>query len=93
MARCCRDFFIIVDVPILFSEAIGLIIGYTTLNMSIHVHSDVALILAENLPPQFNPQRTHYASKNILFLEEIHNSGVKLNKIARMELIGDIYTK
>ena len=74
----------------LLGEAIGLLIGDTTINVSIHEYNAGALVLVDTLPPQFNPQIKHYASTNIWFCEYIHKLGVKLNNITTMNQLGAI---
>ena len=55
------------------------------MNVSVHEDNYVVLIVEETLPPQFTPWSNPYSSKTVLFLEEIHKSGVRLKKIAAME--------
>ena len=40
-------------------------VGDTSINVSIHEDNAGALILAENLPPQYTPQSKHYAIKTV----------------------------
>ena len=51
------------DMTNLLGEAVGIIIGETTMNISIHEDNFRALILEETVPPQFTPQSKHCVSK------------------------------
>ena len=74
-------------------KAVGLPIGTTTMNVSIHEDNAGSLILAKNLPPQFTLRTKYYASKTIWFCEEIFKHKIKLLKIATVEQHVDIFTK
>jgi hypothetical protein len=93
LAHSCRELFPIIDMVLSLGNAIGLHIGKTTMNVSIHEDNAGALILAKTLPPQFTPRSKYYASKTIWFREEIVKRGIKLLKISTMEQLGDIFTK
>ena len=51
LAHICRELFSIIDITISLGQAIGLPIGDTTINVSIHEDKSGALILAQTLPP------------------------------------------
>ena len=93
MDNSCREIFPIIDIIKLFGQAVGLPIGNTTTNISIHKDNEGAVILAKKLPPQFTPRRKYYASKIICFREEINKRGIKLLKIDTFDKMGDIFTK
>ena len=93
LSRCFRSLFPFMDMTNLISEDVGLIIVDTKMNVHIHENNSGELILAETLLPQFTPRSNNYASKTIWFCEEIHKRGVKLNQIATMEQLGDIFIK
>ena len=89
----CRELFLIIDITISLGKAVGLPIGDTKMNVSIHENNAGALILAKTLPPQFTPRSKYYTSKTIWFREEINTRGIKLFKIDTVEQLGDILTK
>ena len=72
---------------------VGLEVGDTSMNVSIHEDNAGALILAETLPPQYNLRSKHYAIKTVWFREAIVKRGIKLVKIDTIEQLGDIFTK
>ena len=69
--HCCRELFPIMYTTDLLSEAVGLLIGYTEINVPIHEDNDGTLVLTETITYQFTPKSKHCTSKNIWFLEEI----------------------
>ena len=73
--------------------AVGLEVGDTSMNVSIHEDNAGALILAETLPPQYTPRSKHYAIKTVWFREAIVKRGIKFVKIDTIEQLGDIFTK
>ena len=73
--------------------AMGLEVGNTTMNVSIHEDNAGALILAETLPPQYTPRSKHYEIKTVWFREAIVKRGIKLLKIATTKQLGNIFTK
>ena len=93
LAHSYRELFPIIDITKSLGQAVGLPIGETTMNVSIHEDNAGALILAKTLPPQFTPRSKYYASKTIWFREEINKRGIKLIKIETVEQLGDIFTK
>ena len=74
----------------LLNKSFRILIGDTKINVSIHEDNYVVLIMEETLPPQFTPRINHYSSKTVLFFEETHKRGVKLNKIIAMGQLGDV---
>ena len=52
--HCCIEWCVTMDVEKVISEAVVLLIGDNKMNVSTHNNNDGALVLAENLPPQFN---------------------------------------
>ena len=67
MAHSCKELFPVIDLTISLAQALGLAVGETTINVSVHEDNSGALILAETLPPQFTPRSKHYAAKTIWF--------------------------
>ena len=67
--------------------------GDTTTNFYIHEYNIGDLVLARTFPPQFTPRSKYYMTKNIWFLEEIVNRGIKLLIIDTVEQIGYLFTK
>ena len=55
----------IIDITKSLCQAVGLPIGDTIMNISIHEDNPGALILAKTLSPQCAPHKKSYASKNI----------------------------
>ena len=93
LAHSCRELFPIIDINKSLSQAVGLPIGDTTINVSIHKDNAGELILAKTLTPQFTPCSKYYASKTIWFREEINKRVIKMLKIDTVEKMGDILTK
>ena len=93
LAQSCRELFPIMDMVSLLGPAVGLEVGETSMNVSIHEDNAGALILAETLPPQYTPRSKHYAIKTVWFREGIVKRGIKLLKISTIEQLGDIFTK
>jgi len=75
------------------TKSVQLLIGKTTMNVSIHEDNSGALVLAKTLPPQFTPQSKFFAMKTIWFREELFKIAVQLHKINTVEQLGDIFTK
>ena len=93
MAHRCQELFPITDMVSFIGPEVGLGVGETSMNASIHKDNAGALILTETLPPQYTPQSRHYAIKTRWFCETIVKRGIKLIKIDTIEQLGDIFTK
>ena len=93
LAHSCRELFPIMDMVSSIGHVVGLEVGDTSMNVSIHEDNAGALILAETLPPQYTPRSKHYAIKTVWFREAIVKRGIKLVKIDTVEQLGDIFTK
>lgn len=93
LAHSCRELFPLMDMVGSLGKAVGLPIGNTTMNVSIHEDNAGALVLAKTLPPQFTPRSKYYCTKTIWFREEIVKRGVTLLKIDTVEQLGDMFTK
>ena len=93
LAHTCCELFHIMDGVSIMGKAIGLPVGNTTIQVSIHEDNAGALVLAETLPPQFTSRSKHYHTKTIWFREEIVKRGIKLLKISTTEQLGDLFTK
>ena len=87
LAHSCRELSPIIDIKKSPGQTVGLPIGDTTMNVSIHEDNAGALILSKTLPPQFTPRSKYYASKTIWFREEINKREIKLLKIDRYTLV------
>ena len=93
LAHSCRELSPIIDIKKSLGQAVGLPIGDTTMNVSIHEDNTGALIFSNTLPPQFTPRSKYYASKTIWFREEINKREINLLKIETVEQLGGIFTK
>ena len=93
MSHKCRELLLIINITISLGQAVGLPIGDTTMNISIHEDNAGALILAEVFPPKFTPRIKYYASKTILFREEINKRVIKLLNIDTAEKLRGIFNK
>ena len=93
LAHSCRELSPLIDITKSLGQAVGLPIGDTTMNVSIHEDNTGALIFSNTLPPQFTPRSKYYASKTIWFREEINKRDIKIIKIETVEKLGDIFTK
>ena len=67
--------------------------GDTTINISFNKSNVGALILDTNYPPQLIPRSKYYATKTILFREEIVKRSVNLLRIDNIYHLGDLFTK
>ena len=67
LAHSCRELFPVVDVAIDLSAYVGMLIGDTTMNVSIHQYNAGALVLFDTLPLQLTPCRNYFAYKTIQF--------------------------
>ncbi len=85
IAHCAHEFFPVMNMVNLLAEKVKLPLENATMNVLIHEDNAGALILAETLPPQFNPPSKHYTIKTIWFWEEIMKRGIKLLKIDTTE--------
>ena len=61
--------------------------------MSVHEDNSSALVLAKKFPPKCIPGSKYYATKMVLFCEEINKKKIVLLKIVTAEQMGDIFTK
>ncbi len=82
LAHSCCKLFPIMDGFSIMGKAIGLPVGNTTIQVSIHEDNTGALVLAETLPPQFTSRSKHYHTKTFWFQEEIVKHGKILLKIS-----------
>ena len=89
----CNDFFPIVNIDKYFSGAVGMTIGDTTMNVSMHEDNTGALVFVDTLPPQFTNQSKYYNSKTIWFQEKINKHKIRLVKIDTLEQLTDIFKK
>ena len=55
LAHSCRELFPIMDMVSSIGPSVGLGVGDTSMNVSIHEDNAGSLILAETLPPQYTP--------------------------------------
>ena len=56
LAHSCRELFQIIDITKPLGQAVGMTIGDTIINVSIHKDNAGEFILAKTLPPQFTPR-------------------------------------
>ena len=90
---CCRELFPIIDMTQQLLKAVGLIVGVTLMKISVHKDNYGVLILSRTFPQKFTPRSKYYATKTILFREEINKRKIVLFKIAAVEQLGDLFTK
>ena len=93
LAHSCREILPIIDITNSLGQAVGLTIGDTKMNVSIHKDNSGGLILEKTLPPQFTSCSKYYASRTIWFHEDTNKRIIKLLKIDTVEQMGDIFTK
>jgi len=94
LAYCCRELFPIMDQVRELGTVVGLVTNkLTTMKVSIHEDNTGALVLAQTIPPQFNPCRKYYTIKSVWFWEETQKHKVKLLKIDTVQQLGGIFTK
>ncbi len=67
LAHSCCKLFLIMDGVSIMGKAIGLSVGVTKIQVSIHEDNTGSLVLAKTLPPHFSCQRKHYHTKTIWF--------------------------
>ena len=92
LSHSCREPFPIMDRTMELSDAVGLPIQETTMNISIHDDNPGALVVAKKLPPEFTPRSKYYVIKTH-FCEEICKRCIQVVKISTIEQLGDIFTK
>ena len=93
LAHSCHEFFPVFYMAKDLIGAVGMPIGDTTMNVSIHQYNAGALVFLDTLPLQLTPCRNYYASKTIYFCEETHKKEIISVKINKAEQFGDIFTK
>ena len=93
LAHSCRELFPVIDMVSRIGPQVGLDVGDTNMNVSIHEDNAGALVLGNTLPPKYTPRSKHYHIKTVWFREEIVKRGIKLVKIDTVEQLGDIFTK
>ena len=93
MTRCGREFFPIINVKTSLGKSVGMTIGDTTVNVSVHEDNTSDLVLARTFPPQFNLCRNYYVTKAIWFFGYIVKRGIKHLKIDTVEYLGGLFTK
>ena len=82
-----------IDMTKYLGKSVGIPIGETKINFSIHEDNSVALVLAKIFPPQFTSRIKHYSAKTVWFCEEIVKLGIKLCNIDTVKQLGDIFNK
>jgi hypothetical protein len=88
-----RELIPIMDMVQSLAVAVGIPARDVNMRVSVCEDNSGALVLAETLPPQFTLGSKYYATKTILFCEEINKRGIKLLKIETSEQLGDMFTK
>ena len=63
------------------------------MHMCIHEYNASALVLAQTIPPQFNPASKQYAVKTHWFRDRCIDFEIVIQKILTIEQLGDICTK
>ena len=81
------------DMAQMFAEYYGLKEVETQMDVSLHEDNAGALVLANTLPPEYTPRSKFYHIETIWFREQINLRGIKVNKIATVDQLGDIFTK
>ena len=67
LAHSFHDIFPVVDMSKYLGGLIGITIGNTNMNVSIHEYNYDVLVLENNRPPQYTPRINYYAYKTIWF--------------------------
>ena len=67
LAHSCCELFPVVDMAKYLSGVVGMPIGDTTMNVSIHQYNAGALVFLDTLPLQLTPCRNYYAYETIQF--------------------------
>ena len=93
VAHCCREVFPIISITTSLGKEFCMPMGDTKMNISVHEGNVGALVLARTFSPQFNPRSKYYATKTILFREEIVKRSVNLLRIDNIYHLGDLFTK
>ena len=63
------------------------------IKLSVYEDNAGALILARTLTPKFTPHCKYYATKPILFCENINERKIALLRVTTAEQLGDLLTK
>ncbi len=77
LAHSCCKLFPIMDGVSIMSKAIGIPVGNTTIQVSIHQNNAGALVLAKTLLPQFTSQSKHF---HYPLTTSIHFSSIIIQK-------------
>ena len=85
--------FLIFNITTLLGKAVGITIGDTKMNVSVHDDDAGALVLNKTLPLHFILCSNYYAIKTILVREKIVKRMIKLLKIDTVENLWDLYTE
>ena len=93
LAHCMKELLGIMDLAQMFAEYYGLEKVETQMDVHLHEDNAGALVLANTLPPEFTPRSKFYHIETIWFREQINLRGIKVNKVATVDQLGDIFTK
>ena len=83
----------IINITPSLGNSVGLLAGVPSIKVSVQEDNDGALILARTLPPKYRPCSKYYATKKIWFREYTNKRKIALLKIARIEQLGDLFTR
>ena len=81
MAHISKELFPIMYVVDILGHSVGLPVGNSTINVSLHEENTGALVLEETLPPKFIPHIKNYETKTIWFYGEIFKIGINVINI------------
>ena len=93
LAHCMKELLAIMDMAQMLAEYYGLEGVETQMDVSLHEDNAGALVLANTIPPEYTPRSKFYHIETIWFREQINLRGIKVNKIATVDQLGDIFTK
>ena len=70
-----------------------MLMGNTTMNVSLHEENEGNLVLARTFLPQFTLRSNYQAANPIWFCSDNVKHGIKLLKIDSVEQLGDLFKK
>ena len=74
-------------------KVLGSPVRVTSTNVYVHEDNSGTLILDGTLPQKFMPRSKYNATKTIWFHKEINKRKIAFLKVAKVEQLGDLFTK
>ena len=85
--------FPIINIDISLGKTVGMLMGDTTIDVSVHDDNTGAFLLDRTFPPHLTLHIKYYLTKNIWFREKIVKHKIKIPGMDAVEQLGDLFTK